>query len=103
MPHGPYEIQLLEKIDGWCWLMGGESTAYIHRVKTSLWEEYAGPKEVPQFSLEEEAFRLVQSIESGELTDTKEFLRKVRNDMIFHGVPLESLPGIDEDEGQFPL
>jgi len=103
MPHGPYEIQLLEKIDGWCWLMGGESTAYIHRVKTSLWEEYAGPRGVPQFSLEEEAFRLVQSIESGELTDTKEFLRKVRNDMIFRGVPPEFLPEIDGDEGQFSL
>jgi len=97
MPHGPYEIQLLEKVDGWCWLLGGSSTAYIHRVRTSLWEEYAGPKEMPQFSLEEEAFHLVQSIESGELTNPQEFLRKVRNDMIFHSVPQEFLPDIEDD------
>lgn len=86
MPHGQYKIQLLEKIDGWCWLLGGKSTAYIHRVKTSLWEEYAGPREGPQITLEEEAFRLVQLMENGELTDTEAFCRKVRNDMIFHGV-----------------
>ncbi|KAL7540869.1 hypothetical protein ACHAXR_010441 [Thalassiosira sp. AJA248-18] len=92
IPHGQYEIQLLEKIDGWCWLLGGKSTAYIHRVKSSLWEEYAGPREMQQLTLEEDAFRLVQSIENGELTDTKAFLRRVRNDMIFHGVPHEFLP-----------
>ena len=23
MPHGEFEFQLLEKIDGWCWLLGG--------------------------------------------------------------------------------
>mmetsp|Transcript_38604 Transcript_38604/g.92970 ORF Transcript_38604/g.92970 Transcript_38604/m.92970 type:complete len:428 (-) Transcript_38604:307-1590(-) len=96
MPHGRYEIQLLEKIDGWCWLMGGESTAYIHRVKTSFWEEYAGPKEVPRLSLEEEAFMLVQSMENETLTDTKSFLRRVRNDMVFHGVPHEFIPEVDE-------
>ena len=92
VPHGPYEIELLEKVDGWCWLLGGKSTAYIHRVKTSLWDEYAGPREAKQLSLEEESFQLVQLMESGELTDPKEFLRKVRNDMIFHDVPREFLP-----------
>jgi hypothetical protein len=95
MPHGKYEIQLLEKISGWCWLLGGESTAYIHRVVTSLWEEYAGPRKPPQYSLEEEAYGLVQLMEKGELTDTNAFLRKVRNDMIFHDLPHEFLPHID--------
>ena len=95
MPHGHYEIQLLEKISGWCWLLGGESTAYIHRVVTSLWEEYAGPKKPPQSSLEEEAFRLVQLMEKGALTDRNAFLRKVRNDMIFHDLPQEFLPHIE--------
>lgn len=95
MPHGRYEIQLLEKINGWCWLLGGESTAYIHRVVTSLWEEYDGPRKPPQSSLEEQAFRLVQLLENGELTDTDAFLRNVRNDMIFHGLPQEFLPHID--------
>jgi hypothetical protein len=95
MPHGHYEIELLEKISGWCWLLGGESTAYIHRVVTSLWEGYAGPKKPPQSSLEEEAFRLVQMMEKGALTDTNAFLRRVRNDMIFHNVPQEFLPHIE--------
>ena len=98
MPHGPYEIELLEKIDGWCWLLGGESTAYIHRVKTSLWEDYAGPRRKSQNSLEEEAFNLVQLIENGTLTDTNDFLRRVRNAMIFHDLPAEFIPGDQEEE-----
>lgn len=95
MPHGPYEIQLLEKINGWCWLLGGESTAYIHRVKTSLWENYAGPRRKPQNSLEEEAYKLVQLIESGNLTDTNDFLRRVRNAMIFYDLPSEIVPDLE--------
>ncbi|KAL3817588.1 hypothetical protein ACHAXA_006477 [Cyclostephanos tholiformis] len=95
MPHGHYELQLLEKINGFCWLLGGESTAYIHRVITSLWEEYSGPRKPPQSSLEEEAFKLVQLMEKGELTDTNAFLRRVRNDMIFHDLPQEFLPDIE--------
>lgn len=98
MPFGVYEIELLEKIDGWCWLMGGESTAYIHRVKRSLSNMYLGPRERPRLSLEEEAFELVQLMESGELTDTKVFIRNVLNNMIFNGVPSEFLPAIDDDE-----
>jgi hypothetical protein len=92
MPFGDYEIELLDKIDGWCWLMGGESTAYIHRVKRSLSENYGGPREVPYLDLKEEAFQLVQLMEKGELTDTKEFMRNVRNNMIFNGLPPEFLP-----------
>ena len=94
IPSGPFEIQLLERIDGWCWLMGGESTAYIHRVKSSLWKDYAGPREIP---LEEEAYQLVQMIEKGELTNTKMFLRKVYNNIVFNGLPPEWLPEINED------
>ncbi len=98
MPSGDYEIELLEKIDGWCWLMGGESTAYIHRVKTSLSNLYGGPREKPRLSLEEEAYQLVQLMESdGGLTDTKAFMRNVLNNMIFNGVPPEFLPKIDDE------
>lgn len=91
MPHGHYEIELLEKVDGWCWLMGGESTAYIHRVKTSLWSEYAGPRTKPNLSLDDEAYQLVQLMESGQLTDTKAFWRDVHNEMSFRGVSLADL------------
>ena len=98
MPFGEYEIQLIEKIDGWCWLMGGKSTAYIHRVTKSLHDEYGEvPREVPQLSLEEEAYRLVQLMESGELTDTKLFMRNVRNDMIFNGIPSEYIPNEEDN------
>lgn len=95
MPHGFYEIQLLETISGPCWVLGGESTAYIHRVVASLWKEYGAPKQPLQISLKEEAFRLVHLIENGELTDTSAFLRRVRNDMIFHDLPEEFLPDIE--------
>lgn len=33
---GSYKLELAEKLDGWCWLTGGDSTAYIHRVVHSL-------------------------------------------------------------------
>eukprot|EP00986_Skeletonema_menzelii_P012311 scaffold6737_cov134-Skeletonema_menzelii.AAC.2 len=99
MPSGEYEIELLEKIDGWCWLMGGESTAYIHRVKSSLSDLYGGPRESPRLSLEDEAYQLVQLMESSEgLTDTKLFMRNVLNNMIFNDVPPEFLPKKDDDE-----
>ena len=77
--------------------LGGQSTAYIHRVQTSLWEQYDGPRPT-QISLEEEAYQLVQLIESGKLTDSNEFLRRVRNDMIFNGLPEEFILNLDEME-----
>lgn len=36
IPSGTYRLELVEKLDGWCWLTGGDSTAYIHRVVKSL-------------------------------------------------------------------
>ena len=87
MPHGPYKLELLESIDGWCWLTGGQSTAHIHRVVSSLWEEGVGPRQRPVIPLEEKAYRVVKAYEAGELTDTSKFLREVRNNMIFLGLP----------------
>lgn len=98
MPFGDYQFELLEKIDGWCWLMGGESTAYIHRVKSSLSNLYGGPRERPRLNLEEEAFQLVQLIESNSLTDTKVFMRNVLSNMLFTGVPPEFLPILEDDD-----
>lgn len=91
MPHGNYEIELLEKVDGWCWLMGGESTAYIHRVKTSLWKEYAGPRNKPQLSLEDEMYQLVQLMRSDQLTDPDAFWRDVCNELSFRGISPDGL------------
>ena len=86
MPHGEYEIELLERVEGYCWLMGGESTAYIHRVKHSLWKEYNHPRTKPQMSLEDEAYQLVQLMDSGKLTDVKAFWRDVHNELTFRGI-----------------
>lgn len=33
---GTYRLELAEKVDGWCWLTGGCSTAYIHRIVDSM-------------------------------------------------------------------
>ncbi len=96
IPSGEYVIQLLEKIDGWCWVMGGKSAAYIHQVTASLSDDYGGRRLKPQLPLEEDAFRLIQLMEKGELVDTKGFLKKVYNDMIFNGLPHEFLPKVDE-------
>lgn len=87
LPSGPYELELLERIDGWCWLVGGTSTAYVHRVVKSLWKEGVGKMERPEIPLEEQAWRIVQARERGELTDTGKFLREVHNNMVFHGLP----------------
>ena len=27
-----YELEIVQEVEGWCWLTGGASTAYIHRV-----------------------------------------------------------------------
>lgn len=98
MPFGPFKLEMLESIDGWCWLTGGRSTAHIHRVVSSLWEEGVGPRQKPEIPLEEQAWRVVQAYEAGELTDTNKFLREVRNSMIFAGLPESWLPSIDDDE-----
>ena len=39
IPFGEYEMELVEKLDGYCGVTGGVSTAYIHRVVRSLFDE----------------------------------------------------------------
>ena len=97
MPYGNYKLELVESINGWCWLTGGESTAHIHRVVESLWDDN-GPRKRPELTLEQKALQIVDSYESGTLTDTEKFLRDVRNRMSFHGLPEEWKPKIKTDE-----
>jgi Histone methylation protein DOT1. len=47
LSHGQYRIDLIDSVDGNCWLVGGISTAHIHRVMQSLWDG-SGPKEKPK-------------------------------------------------------
>jgi hypothetical protein len=96
MPSGPYKLELVESVGGWCWLTGGQSTAHIHRVITSLWQDGDGPRRRPVIPMEVQAYRIIKAMEAGELTDSKTFLRRVRNNMVFHGFPEKWLPSLDE-------
>jgi hypothetical protein len=78
----PFKFKLVETIDGYCWLTGGISTAYIHRVVSSAWEEGRGPPDAKEISNEEEA---AMAWIYGLKHQTKDFYRDVRNNMIFHG------------------
>ncbi|KAI2497044.1 hypothetical protein MHU86_17470 [Fragilaria crotonensis] len=78
----PFKFELVETIDGYCWLTGGVSTAYIHRVVSSAWEEGRGPSDAKEISNEEEA---AMAWIYGLKQHTKDFYRDVRNNMIFHG------------------
>jgi hypothetical protein len=91
---------MLQSLDGWCWLVGGQSTAFIHRVVESLWQEGVGKREKPQISLEVKAWRLVQALENDKLTNSKKFLRDVYNNMVFHGLPEEWRPKLDADDDE---
>jgi hypothetical protein len=87
VPSGSYELQLVEKLDGWCWLTGGASTAFIHRVTKSLWKDGSGELKAPERSLEDVAFQVVTDLEAEKSTDTDSFKRGVYNNMVFHDVP----------------
>lgn len=95
LPTGPYKLDLLEQLDGWCWLTGGISTAYIYRVETSLWEQQ---EHIQGPTLRDRAFQAVKLAEAEKLANAQQFLRGVYNNMVFYGFPeswrpkLESIP-----------
>jgi hypothetical protein len=95
LPSGSYKLELIESIDGYCWLTGGESTALIHRVVQSLWEEGAHERQPPVKTVEEMCFRAVQYAEA---QDPNKFLREVRNEMIFNDFPEHWLPSINSED-----
>lgn len=43
MTFGDYDIDLVDSIDCYNWLVGGKSTAHVHRVKKSLWDGNGPP------------------------------------------------------------
>mmetsp|Transcript_11264 Transcript_11264/g.13076 ORF Transcript_11264/g.13076 Transcript_11264/m.13076 type:complete len:500 (-) Transcript_11264:2219-3718(-) len=81
---GKYELDLVEEVDGFCWLTGGTSTAYIHRVVSSLWEEGAGPRQKPRVEPKEVAWKIIQEYESNRLTDSSKFVRNAKNALAFY-------------------
>jgi hypothetical protein len=91
MPTGMFEIELVQVVEGNCWVVGGKSTAYIHRIVHSLGDEYGKEKRIrPILPLDEQAFRLVQAMEKGVLTNTTTFIRNVENALVFYGFLDES-------------
>jgi len=95
IPHGEYELELLESIDGECRVTNG-STAHFHRVKKSL---HTGLKVArPTYTEQEKAYKIVEKLESGSLADTEKFLREVSNLMVFHGIDPKLRPKLDNEE-----
>ena len=84
MPHGTYEIDTIETVEGWNWITK-RSTAFIQRVTKSVWDGIA--RERPRLDSQEVAFRIIRDLEAKNLTDNKRFLRQVRNNMVFNGIP----------------
>jgi len=86
LPFGKFKFEVLEKVDGFCWLVGGKSTAYIHRVVQSLWvDEDGGRKEKPRLSKEEQAAKIVKAMQGNVLTNiTTIELRSMKNALVFH-------------------
>ncbi|CAB9505118.1 Histone methylation protein DOT1 [Seminavis robusta] len=92
LPYGGYQLELVEHVDGYCWLTGGQSTAYIHRVQKSLWEPGSGPRIKPELPASEKAFRAIQAMEQERDEAAVKFLSGVRNNMVFAGYPEQWMP-----------
>lgn len=97
MPYGEYSIELLEEMEGFNWITT-KSTAYIQRVKESLFDE-SGPRTKPRPKPEDQAFEIVSNFEHGRLTDTKEFMRRVKNHMVYFSVG-EMIEDIEDEVDQ---
>lgn len=93
LPSGPFQFRLMEKIDGWSWLLGGKSTAYIHQVVQSQWKPDQTPLDPPSLSLEEQAYLAVQTAEQE--ADPRTFLVGVYNNMVFAGMPERFWPDLE--------
>jgi len=78
MPHGDYSIDLVDSIDGTCWLVGGRSTAHVHKVTKSLWDG-TGPRQKPETSVQlecvQEAQNALDSLKGPKQLSFEEFLK----------------------------
>jgi len=93
VPSGSYKLELVEQIDGWVWLTGGTSTAFIHKVVESLWEDGVGALEPPTLSAEDMCYNAIKDLESGDyMANTESFLRGIYNNMSIHGLPVSWRP-----------
>ena len=93
LPSGPYKLELLEEMSGRNPVVGGISTVFFYRVVESLGDGTRRTK--PELSVEEQAFRVVKDLESGELTNTKSFMVGVHNNLAFLDFPESWSPNLD--------
>jgi hypothetical protein len=92
IPYGPYAIDCVHEMDVWCWLLGGPSKAYLHRVTKSLYVDGLFPLTPPVLSLPDKAWRVIRDLESrNRRADADAFIRNVDNNIIFHGLPMRFL------------
>jgi hypothetical protein len=92
VPYGTYEFECVKEMDVWCWLLGGPSKAYVHKVTRSLYVDGLFPLSPPVLSLSEKAWRVVRDLdEEGRSSRADAFIRNVDNNIIFHGLPLRFL------------
>lgn len=84
LPTGRYKLELIEETDGWCWLTGGLSTAYIYRVVVSLWEQQ---EKINHPTLQDRAYQAVKAAEAERTASAERFLSGVYNNIVFHGLP----------------
>lgn len=77
----PFKFELLESIDGYCWITGGNSTAHIHRIVASVGGADGGPPRQETTIEEQAAMAWIYAKKK----NPNEFYRDVRNNMVYHG------------------
>lgn len=95
LPHGDYELELLETLTGENDSTGGLSTVYIQRLTKSVGDGI--PRSPPELPVSEIAYRVIKQLERGELNNPKLFLRNVSNQMAFLGLPESWRPKLIDD------
>lgn len=91
-----FQFQLMESMDGWCWITGGESTAYLYKVVQSQWSLQDATSKRRESSREILCFRAVKKAEAER--DYKRFLVGVYNNMVFNGIPEKFWPDLDRKQ-----
>eukprot|EP00980_Cylindrotheca_fusiformis_P007500 scaffold1559_cov114-Cylindrotheca_fusiformis.AAC.5 len=94
VPHGRYELELVEEIHGQNEATGGESTVFIHRLTKSLGTGHPISRP-PVRSVSDMCYNAIQKL--NDENDPQKFLRKVSNQMIFLGLPESWLPNINNN------
>lgn len=88
-------MELIESVDGYCFVTGGDSTVYIHRVVKSLWDGKGPRIPAEEDRIADMAYAAVHSAEEGMDAAAQRFRSGVRNNMVFAGFPEHWLPDVE--------